>query len=144
MKRLLLTMLVALPFATVAAEGNFANCSIKAAKTAPKADLEKLARIKSDDAKQIALKDAKGSSIVKGGIETENGCLVYSYHVQDAAGKGQTEILVDAGNGMVLQREHESATRTALEKPVDKTKQLAGRTKESLTGQPSTNQSMNK
>jgi uncharacterized membrane protein YkoI len=136
-------MLVTVPFAAAAA-GNLDNCSMKAAKITPKTDLEKMATIKSSEAKQIALRDANGSSIVKGGIETEHGCLVYSYHVKDATGKGQTEILVDAGNGAVLQREHEGAARVALEKPVDKTKELAGKAKESLTDDPSTNHSMNK
>jgi hypothetical protein len=84
---------------------------------------------------------AKGSTVTKGGIETEEGCLVYSYHVKDASGKGATEVFVDAGNGKVLKTEKESALRTALEKPVDKTKELAGAAKEKTTGTPSTSQS---
>lgn len=143
MKRLILAILVALPLAA-SANGAFKDCSTKASKTASKADLEKMARIKPDDAKAIALKDMNGATIVKGGIETEDGCLVYSYHVKGAGDKGQTEVFVDAGNGVVLKREHEGAARAALEKPVDKTKELAGKAKEKLSGQPSTNQAMNK
>ena len=143
MKRLLMAVLIALPLAA-SANGAFKDCSMKAAKTAKKADLEKMATIKPDEAKSIALKDHAGGSITKGGIETENGCLVYSYHVKDASGKGQTEVFVDAGNGMVLKNEHEGAVRTAMEKPVDKTKELAGKTKEKVTGEPSTNHAMPK
>ena len=143
MKRIILAVLVALPLAA-SANGAFKDCSLKAGKMVKKADLEKMAKIKPDDAKAIALKDVNGSSIVKGGIETEDGCVIYSYHVKDAAGKGQTEVFVDAGNGTVLKKEHEGAARAALEKPVDKTKELAGEAKEKITGKPSTNQAMNK
>ena len=143
MKRLLMAVLVALPLAA-SANSAFKDCSMKASKTAKKADLEKMATIKPAEAKSIALKDHAGGSITKGGIETEDGCLVYSYHVKDANGKGQTEVFVDAGNGMVLKKEHEGAMRTAAEKPIDKTKEIAGKTKEKLSGEPSTNQAMNK
>jgi uncharacterized membrane protein YkoI len=143
MKRLILAVLVALPLAA-SADGAFKDCSMKASKTAKKMQLEQMATVKPEEAKKIALGNNPGASIVKGGIETEDGCLVYSYHVKDAAGKGQTEVFVDAGNGMILKREHEGATRAALEKPVDKTKELAGKTKEKLTGEPSTNQAMQK
>jgi len=144
MKRILMAVLVALPLAASAASPAFKDCSMKASKTTSKADLLKMATVKPDEAKAIALKDAKGSQIVKGGIETEDGCLVYSYHVKEPTGKGQTEVFVDAGNGMVLKREHEGSTRATLEKPVDKTKELAGKTKEAVTGEPSTNQAMKK
>jgi uncharacterized membrane protein YkoI len=143
MKRLLMVALIALPFAA-SANAAFKDCSMKAGKMTSKTDLMKMAKVKPEEAKTIALNDAKGSQIVKGGIETEDGCLVYSYHVKEPTGKGQTEIFVDAGNGAVLKREHEGGTRAALEKPVDKTKELAGRTKEAVTGEPSTNHSMTK
>ena len=141
MKRLIMAVLVALPFAASAATGDFkGKCSMKADKLTKKAELEKMAKVKPDEAKKIALGNAPGASIVKGGIETEDGCLVYSYHVKDASGSGQTEVFVDAGNGMILKTEKEGALRAAAEKPVDKTKEIAGRTKEKVTGTPSTNQ----
>ena len=143
MKRILMAVLVALPLAA-SANGAFKDCSMKASKTAKKTDLQTMAKVKPDEAKKIAMGTAPGSSIVKGGIETEDGCLVYSYHVKQANASGQTEVFVDAGNGMVLKKEHEGAMRTAAEKPVDKTKEIAGKTKESVTGQPSTNQAMQK
>ena len=143
MKRLIMAVLVALPLA-VSANSAFKDCSMKAAKTTKKADLEQMAKVKPEEAKRIALGNNPGASIVKGGIETEDGCLVYSYHVKDAAGKGQTEVFVDAGNGMILKKEQEGAMRAAAEKPVDKTKELAGKTKEKVTGTPSTNQAMQK
>ena len=138
MKRMILALLVALPLAA-SANTAFKDCSMKAGKLTKKEDLMKMAKIGPEDAKAIALKSVNGQTIAKGGIETEEGCLVYSYHVKDAASKGQTEVIVDAGNGAVLERNHEGAFRTAMEKPVDKTKELAGHAKEDLTGKPSTN-----
>ena len=145
MKRLIMAVLVALPFAASAATGTFKDsCSMKADKLTKKTELQKMAKISPDEAKKIALGSAPGASIVKGGLETEDGCLIYSYHVKHAGDKGQTEVFVDAGNGMVLGKEQEGAVRAAAEKPIDKTKELAGKTKEKVTGQPSTNQAMTK
>jgi uncharacterized membrane protein YkoI len=140
MKRLIIAALLAAPFA-VSANGAFKDCSTKASKMTKKADLQAMAKVKSDEAKKIALDTTKGSSIVKGGIETEDGCLVYSYHVKDSTGKGQTEVFIDAGNGKVLKTEKEGALRAAAEKPVDKVKEVAGAAKEKVTGKPSTSQS---
>jgi hypothetical protein len=144
MKRILIAALVAsVPFAASAANGTFKDaCSMKAEKTAKKSDLIAMAKVKPEEAKKIAMDEVKGGKINKGGIETEDGCLLYSYHVAD--GSGQTEVFIDAGNGKVLGTEKEGKVRTALEKPVDKTKELAGRGKEELTGKPSTNQAMGK
>lgn len=140
MKRLLIAALLAAPLA-VSANGAFKDCSTKASKTTKKADLMAMAKVKSDEAKKIAMDAVKGTTVTKGGIETEEGCLVYSYHVKDPTGKGATEVFVDAGNGKVLKTEKEGAVRTALEKPVDKTKEIAGAAKEKTTGKPSTSQS---
>ena len=146
MKSMLLALLVSAPFAVSAATGTFKDtCSMKASKTTKKSELMALAKIKSDEAKKIAMDAVGGGSIVKGGIETEDGCLIYSYHVKGGAKeKGQTEVFVDAGDGKVLGTEKEGQFRAALEKPVDKTKELAGKTKEAVTGEPSTNQAMKK
>ena len=147
MKRIILAALVAAPFAAYAAgpDKAFANCSTKASHMTKKTELLKTAKVKEDEAKKVALGTAgSGASIVKGGIEVESGCLVYSYHVKDPAKKGQTEVFVDAGTGTVLKQEMEGAVRTALEKPVDKTKEVAGKTKEAVTGKPSTNQAVTK
>jgi hypothetical protein len=144
MKRILIAaMLAALPFTASAFNGTFKDaCSVKADKTAKKSDLIAMAKVKPEEAKKIAMDEVKGSKINKGGIETEDGCLIYSYHVAD--GKGQTEVFIDAGTGKVLGTEKEGKFRTAMEKPVDKTKELAGKTKEEVTGKPSTNQAMGK
>jgi uncharacterized membrane protein YkoI len=144
MKRLLMAALIAAPLAVSAADDAFKDCSTKASKTAKKTELLTMAKVKEPEARKAALAGAPGATIVKGGIETEDGCLVYSFHVKDAAGKGQSEVFVDAGTGRVLKSEKEGALRAAAEKPVDKTKAAAGMAKEKTTGQPSTNQAMPK
>ena len=142
MRTLVIAVAMALPFAVNAAPPASAalkDCSTKASKMTPKKDLLATAPIKEAEAKRIALESAgPGAKIVKGGIETEDGCLVYSYHVKDPAKKGQTEVLVDAGNGKILKQEMEGSVRAAAEKPVDKTKEVAATVKEKVTGEPST------
>lgn len=145
MKSILLAVLVSAPFAVSAATGTFADqCSTKASKMTKKTELMAMAKIKPEEAKKIALGAAKATKVVKGGIETEDGCLIYSYHVKSDGDKAQTEVFVDAGDGKVLGQEKEGAVRTAMEKPIDKTKEIAGKTKEKVTGEPSTNQAMKK
>ena len=142
MRSLVIAVALAFPFAVNAAlpaSAAFKDCSMKASKMTPKKELLKTASIKEAEAKRIALDSAgPGSKIVKGGIETEDGCLVYSYHVKDPAKKGQTEVFVDAGNGKILKQEMEGSVRAAAEKPVDKTKEVAATVKEKVTGEPST------
>jgi uncharacterized membrane protein YkoI len=145
MKRIIIAALAAVPFALYAAgpDKSFKDCSTKGDRLAKKSELLKQAKVKEADAKKAAMDTAgAGSSIVKGGIEVESGCLVYSYHVKKSGAKDQTEVFVDAGTGAILKQEHESAARAAIEKPVDKTKEVAGKTKEKMTGTPSTNQAM--
>ena len=142
MRSLVIAVAMAFPFAVHAAppaSSAFKDCSTKASKMTPKKDLLATAPIKEAEAKRIALESAgPGAKIVKGGIETEDGCLVYSYHVKDPAKKGQTEVFVDAGNGKILKQEMEGSVRAAAEKPVDKTKEAAATVKEKVTGEPST------
>jgi hypothetical protein len=147
MKRFIIAALVCAPFAVAAAgpDKAFKDCTTKASHMTKKTELMKQAKVGEADAKKAALDTAgAGASIVKGGVEVESGCLVYSYHVKGSGQKGQTEVFVDAGDGKILKKEDESATRAALEKPVDKSKELAGKAKEKTTGTPSTNQSMTK
>jgi uncharacterized membrane protein YkoI len=144
MKRLILIALLTAPLAAISADDAYKGCSTKASMTSSKADLAAMAKVKEADARKTALGTAgSGASITKGGIETEDGCLVYSFHVKGAGEKGQTEVIVDAGNGKVLERDKEGAFRTALEKPIDKTidktKELASKAKDKLSSNSSNN-----
>jgi uncharacterized membrane protein YkoI len=145
MKTIILAVALAVPFAASAADGDLkGKCSIKASKMTPKTELQKLAKVSDAEARKAALGSMKDAKVTKGGIETEDGCLVYSFHVQQAGAKDRTEVVVDAGTGTILKADKEGALRTALEKPIDKTKELAGKAKEKITDKPSTNQAMPK
>jgi len=114
MKRIILAALAAAPFALYAAgpDKAFKDCSTKASHLTKKSELMTTAKVKEDAAKKAALATAgEGASIVKGGIEVESGCLVYSYHVKAKGAKDQNEVFVDAGTGAILKQEHESAAR---------------------------------
>ena len=148
MKRLIIAVALALPFAVYAAppaSSAFKDCSMKLPmkdKVTKKSELQKTAKVTEAEAKKIALSTAgTGYTIGKGGIEMEDGCLVYSYHVMAPDKKTGTEVFVDAGNGNILKMEKEGKLRTALEKPVDKTKEAAAKAKEKVTGEPSTSHS---
>ena len=135
MKRLIIAAALAIPFAAYPADAAFKDCSTKASKMTKKADLQKSAKIMEAEAKKIALSTAgKGATIVegKGGIETEEGCLVYSYHVKDPAVKGQAEVIVDAGSGKVLKVDKEGSMREKAEKVADKTKEVAVKAKDKV------------
>ncbi len=145
MKRLILIALLTAPLAAFSANDAFKGCSTKASMTSSKADLAAMAKVKEADARQTALATGgSGAQVVKGGIETEEGCLVYSFHVKSAGEKGQTEVIVDAGNGKVLERSKEGTLRTALEKPIDKTKELATKAKDKLSSNTSSTNNTDK
>lgn len=88
-------------------------CSVKVPEPEPK-DLSSLAKIKADAAIGAALNSNPGTAVTKLKLENENGCLVYSVHLNN----GQ-EVIIDAGKGKVIrsqatglheeQSEHEEA-----------------------------------
>ena len=108
-----------LPFAASAAD---LGCSIKAKKKLEMREYEAMAKVTADQARKTALDRIQiaGSVIRKGGLEVEDGCLVYSYDVQVPGKKGVEEVLVDAGTGKVLKVEHESIAKEKLETAADK------------------------
>ena len=60
-------------------------------------------------------KDAD-KKITEGGLEVENGYLIYSFDFKVKGKKGIQEIIVDAGSGKVLGQAHESDAAEAKEK----------------------------
>jgi uncharacterized membrane protein YkoI len=101
------------------------DCSIKASKTTRSADLAGMAKVSEDAAKKTALDrvNAAGATIAKGGgLEVEDGCLVYSYDIKVPGKSGVQELLIDAGNGKVLSVEHETPAKEAAERAVPKAK----------------------
>jgi uncharacterized membrane protein YkoI len=76
------------------------------------AELAKMANITKSDAEKIVLKDIKAKDTEKkvtaSELEVEEGYLVYSIEVKVIGKDGVDEFLVDAGNGKILTRDHES------------------------------------
>jgi Peptidase propeptide and YPEB domain len=103
-----------------------APCSIHPPKGASKADLTSLAKVTEADARKAALaslKDPSKGTIKESELESEHGCLVYSFDIAVAGTSGIQEIQVDAGNGKVLSSQHESPKAEAAEKARDKAPQ---------------------
>jgi uncharacterized membrane protein YkoI len=95
-------------------------CSIKAAQLDAKT--KAMAKVPEADARKTALAQVEvpGASISSGGLEVEDGCLLYTYDIKVPGRRGFEEIVIDAGNGKVLLIEHESAAQEATEKLFDK------------------------
>jgi uncharacterized membrane protein YkoI len=75
------------------------TCSIKVPEPEPR-DLSTLAKIKADQAMAAAQAAFPGVAVKKVELDNENGCLVYSVDMSNGM-----EVLVDAGNGVVLKKE---------------------------------------
>ena len=95
-------------------------CSVKAAQL--DAETKAMAKFPEADARKTALAQvlAAGASISSGGLEVEDGCLLYTFDIKVPGRRGVEEIVIDAGNGKVLSTEHESPAREASEKLFDK------------------------
>jgi hypothetical protein len=71
-------------------------CSVKVPEPEPK-DLSSLAKVKADAAIGAALAANPGTAATEVKLENENGCLVYSVHLNNGL-----EVRVDAGKGTVV------------------------------------------
>jgi hypothetical protein len=95
-------------------------------KKAPKAELAKLAKLSIGDAEKAALEAVKGEASAKRVVEAElkvkKKSLVYEATVVVAGQKGEFEVIVDAGNGKVLEVEHEDDDDDDDDKKNDKSK----------------------
>ena len=140
MKRLILVLALAVPLAAAAED---LKCSTKAKKLTSKADMTAMAKVKDADARKAALEAVKasGATISKGGLEVEDGCLVYSYDVKVPGKSGIEDVVVDAGTGKVLKMDHEGAASEAAGKAKqkavevkDKVKTEAKEMKDKVTG----------
>jgi predicted lipoprotein with Yx(FWY)xxD motif len=103
-----------------------APCTIHPKKGASKTELKALAKVSEEDARKTAvasLKDPSKGTVKESELESEHGCLVYSFDIQIAGASGIQEVQVDAGDGRVLSSVHESPKAEAAEKAKDKAAQ---------------------
>ena len=87
----------------------------EAVATTPAAGLAS-AQINDDSARVLALLQVPGGKITEGGIETEDGKLLYSFDIAVPGKEGLEEIHIDAMTGAVLAHEHETEESESAEK----------------------------
>ncbi len=93
-------------------------CSIRPPADAPASAFAGMSKVTQADAQQAALAsfaDATAARVAEGELEAEHGCLVYSFDVELKGQTGVEEVIVDAGTGKVLSREHENEYQEAAE-----------------------------
>ena len=117
----MLVSLVAILLVAFSAAGaaKKAPCSIHPKKDTPQSELAGMAKVTQADAQKTALailKDPTKATIKQAELESEHGCLVFSFDVAIEGKTGVQEIQVDAGTGKVLSSKHESAKAEAAEK----------------------------
>jgi uncharacterized membrane protein YkoI len=128
MKRLILALALAVPLVAAADD---LNCSIKAKKLTSKKDMTAMAKVSEADARKKALDTiGKGAGIVKGGLEVEDGCLIYDYDVKVAGKSGIEEVTIDAGDGKVIKTQHEGPVAAGAAKVEQKAVQVKDKVKE--------------
>ena len=78
-----------------------------------------VAQISDDSARVLALAQVPGGRIADGGLETEDGKLLYSFDVSVPGKEGVEEIHIDAMTGALLGHEHETDESEAQEKKAE-------------------------
>jgi len=73
------------------------------------ADLQKEAKISEADARATALKQVPNGTVKSEELEREHGKLIYSYDITVPGKSGIQEVNVNAIDGTVVAKEHESA-----------------------------------
>ncbi len=96
-------------------------CTIHPKNGSTDAELVKLAKVSRADAESAALKavHVDSASVESGELESEDGCLIYSFDIQIPGEKSIVEIAVDAGTGNVLSKKYEGPKAQAAEKAAD-------------------------
>jgi uncharacterized membrane protein YkoI len=99
----------------------------RAVKKETQADLQKEAKIAETDARATALKEVPNGTVKSEELEREKGKLIYSYDITVPGKSGVEEVNVNAIDGSVVGKVHESAKYEKKEakqeaKPAAKTK----------------------
>lgn len=111
---------VALTCLALGASAKDPDCGVQVRNKLDVREYEKLARISPEQARKSAVEAAgSGSEVKRGGLETERGCLVYKYDIQQPGKSGVQEVVVDAGSGAILKSKHEGVMREKAERALD-------------------------
>jgi hypothetical protein len=97
-------------------------CSVHPPKSATKEELAKLAKVSQADAERTAkavFKNPSDVAVAESELETEHGCLIWSFDLKVKGSEGVHEVQIDAGDGKVWSSTHESPAKEAAEKRND-------------------------
>ena len=81
----------------------------RAVKKETQADLQKEAKVSEADARATALKEIPNGTVKSEELEREKGKLIYSYDITVPGKSGVEEVNVNAADGTVVGKMHESA-----------------------------------
>jgi uncharacterized membrane protein YkoI len=81
---------------------------VKAHKAETKAQLQKEAKISEATARETALKEVPNGAVKSSELERENGKLIYSYDITVPGKTGVEEVNVNAIDGSVVAKTHET------------------------------------
>ena len=112
---------------TLSATPAAAQMSKGRAKAAPKAtareetpaQLKAEAKVSEADAKKTALAQVPGGWVKEGGLEREDGKLLYSFDIASKGKSGIDEVQIDAITGAVLSNKHETPKMERAEAKAD-------------------------
>ncbi|MGH7603692.1 MAG: PepSY domain-containing protein [Gemmatimonadaceae bacterium] len=89
------------------------TATVKHRRTVKKAEsqatLQKEAKVSKETARETALKEVPNGTVKSSELERENGKLIYSFAISAPGKTGIEEVNVNAIDGSVVNREHESA-----------------------------------
>ena len=77
------------------------------------------ATVTPDSARKLALGQVANGTIDEEEIEEEHGKLVYSFDIKVRGRRGVEEVQIDALNGTLVSREHETPRQAAAERAAD-------------------------
>lgn len=99
-------------------------CSIHPSKQLSDSELIAMARVSQAEARKTALSNVNmpSASVIREKLDVHEDCLVYKFDIKVPDTSGSEQLLVDAGTGTLLSREHNNAVEEMMEKTKDKLK----------------------
>lgn len=118
MKKVFLVVALLASFGASAAK---LPCSINLKAGITDADLPALAKVTQADAESTALKavNVAATSVSSSGLESEGGCLIYTFDIKLLSKTSIVEVAVDAGTGKVLWKVWEGPKAQGTEAAAD-------------------------
>jgi uncharacterized membrane protein YkoI len=114
-----ITLLTGLMAAAATLSGSAAlACTIHPKAEATDEELARLATVSRTDAERIAVAKVRrhaAVSVISAELETEHGCLLWSFDLRLAGSLGIHEVQIDAGDGRILSVKRENPQQEAAE-----------------------------